>query len=386
MSLQLPNAEKPDLDVHPDAPHPNFRGARQARVHRAPWRNPRAHAPGRRRRSVNRRVAQSFSRRRWGACHIPLPRLPLVLGSDPKAMMAEIFGRTLWVMQGLGGSMHLTDVKRGFLGTSGIVGAGIPHAAGVAWAAADPQEGSMSSCASSVTAPRSRARSTKRSTSPRCGSSRLVFVMENNGYNVVTTSEQEDASAAAGEPLAVKAKAHAMPGVTVDGADPLAVYNTVGKRSTVRAPEEGPRWLNRRSIGYQPTATSLHHPACRCITRSTRPSPCLASAKSTKRLYAVIRPRVPRSPRARRHVVSSTGRRVDQRAAREMDEAVRFALASPSPHSSPVLEYNYAYEETCHGQMPYIAAIDAGIHQEMRATPASCISVRTSPRRKTTSS
>ena len=31
--------------------------------------------------------------------------------------------------------MHLTDVERGFLGTSGIVGQGIPHAAGVAWAA-----------------------------------------------------------------------------------------------------------------------------------------------------------------------------------------------------------------------------------------------------------
>ncbi len=60
---------------------------------------------------------------------------PLVLGSDPKAMMAEIYGRADGLCKGLGGSMHLTDVKRGFLGTSGIVGAGIPHAAGAAWAA-----------------------------------------------------------------------------------------------------------------------------------------------------------------------------------------------------------------------------------------------------------
>ena len=36
--------------------------------------------------------------------------------------------------------------------------------------------------------------------------------MENNGYNVVTRSEQEDANAAAGEPLAIKANAYAMPG------------------------------------------------------------------------------------------------------------------------------------------------------------------------------
>src|SRR6202166_1978546 len=60
---------------------------------------------------------------------------PLVLGSDPKAMMAEIYGRADGLCKGLGGSMHLTDVKHGFLGTSGIVGAGIPHAAGAAWAA-----------------------------------------------------------------------------------------------------------------------------------------------------------------------------------------------------------------------------------------------------------
>ena len=39
---------------------------------------------------------------------------PLVLGSDPKAMMAEIYGRADGLCKGLGGSMHLTDVKRGF--------------------------------------------------------------------------------------------------------------------------------------------------------------------------------------------------------------------------------------------------------------------------------
>ena len=62
-----------------------------------------------------------------------------------------------------------------------------------------------------------------------------IFVMENNGYNVVTTTAQEDANAAAGEPLSTKAKAFAMPGVTVDGFDPLAVYATVGD-AVERAP------------------------------------------------------------------------------------------------------------------------------------------------------
>src|SRR5437763_16370216 len=52
--------------------------------------------------------------------------------------------------------------------------------------------------------------------------------MENNSYNVVTRVEQEDANAAAGELLAMKARAFSMPGVTVDGADPEAVYAAVG--------------------------------------------------------------------------------------------------------------------------------------------------------------
>jgi TPP-dependent pyruvate/acetoin dehydrogenase alpha subunit len=53
---------------------------------------------------------------------------PLVLGSDPKAMMAEIYGRATGLCGGYGGSMHLADPERGFLGTSGIVGQGIPQA------------------------------------------------------------------------------------------------------------------------------------------------------------------------------------------------------------------------------------------------------------------
>ena len=56
-------------------------------------------------------------------------------------MMAEVYGRVDGLCKGLGGSMHLTDVKRGFLGTSGIVGAGIPHAAGAAWAAQIRRQG-----------------------------------------------------------------------------------------------------------------------------------------------------------------------------------------------------------------------------------------------------
>src|ERR1700751_1023009 len=41
---------------------------------------------------------------------------PIVLGTDPRVMMAEIYGRKDGLCKGYGGSMHLTDVERGFLG------------------------------------------------------------------------------------------------------------------------------------------------------------------------------------------------------------------------------------------------------------------------------
>ena len=64
---------------------------------------------------------------------------PIVLGTDTKAMMAEIYGKKTGLCKGYGGSMHLCDPAAGFLGTSGIVGQGIPQATGVAYAAADPR-------------------------------------------------------------------------------------------------------------------------------------------------------------------------------------------------------------------------------------------------------
>ncbi|MCL6628987.1 MAG: pyruvate dehydrogenase (acetyl-transferring) E1 component subunit alpha, partial [Armatimonadetes bacterium] len=54
----------------------------------------------------------------------------IVKGTDPKFVMAELFGKVTGVSKGKGGSMHMFDVKRGFLGGHGIVGCGMPLAIG----------------------------------------------------------------------------------------------------------------------------------------------------------------------------------------------------------------------------------------------------------------
>src|SRR6266851_3388750 len=58
----------------------------------------------------------------------------LAKGSDPRRIMAELFGRIDGLSKGKGGSMHLFDKSVNFLGGHGIVGAHLPLAAGAAFA------------------------------------------------------------------------------------------------------------------------------------------------------------------------------------------------------------------------------------------------------------
>ena len=98
---------------------------------------------------------------------------PIALGTDTKAIMAEIYGRKDGLCGGYGGSMHLVDPGRGFLGTSWYRRSGHPsgHRRRPGRRRLRKQDQVVLS-ASSATAPPSRAPSTSRSTWPRCGSSR----------------------------------------------------------------------------------------------------------------------------------------------------------------------------------------------------------------------
>ena len=164
---------------------------------------------------------------------------PLALGTPAAAMMAEVYGRATGLCGGYGGSMHLTDPGRGFLGTSGIVGQGIPQATGVAYAAQIRGEGQVVACFFGDGASKQGAFHESLNVAS-LWKLPIVYVLENNGYNVVTRAEQEDANAAAGEPLAVKARAYSMPGVTVDGGDPVAVYRAVAAAVARARAGQGP--------------------------------------------------------------------------------------------------------------------------------------------------
>jgi pyruvate dehydrogenase E1 component alpha subunit len=70
----------------------------------------------------------------------------LLRGAPMTALMAELLGRGTGICGGKGGSMHLTDVSHGAMGSYAIVGAHLPIAAGSAWAAQERATGQVVVC------------------------------------------------------------------------------------------------------------------------------------------------------------------------------------------------------------------------------------------------
>jgi TPP-dependent pyruvate/acetoin dehydrogenase alpha subunit len=267
---------------------------------------------------------------------------PIVLGTDPRVMMAEIYGRKDGLCKGYGGSMHLTDVGRGFLGTSGIVGQGIPHATGAAYAAQIEGRGRVVLSFFGDGASKQGAFHESLNVAS-LWKLPIVYVMENNSYNVVTRVEQEDANAAAGEPLAVKAKAFSMPGFTVDGADPVAVHDQVAAAVERARSGGGPTLVE--SLVYRlsahgniiaPPGVPLHFPEHEAIEVFGAPE----EYEAAKRGDPV--------PRFRARLVTDgtlSAGEADALAAAARDEmaaAVTYGVESPFPAAEDATRYVYA--------------------------------------------
>jgi TPP-dependent pyruvate/acetoin dehydrogenase alpha subunit len=267
---------------------------------------------------------------------------PLALGTDSSAMMAEIYGRQTGLCGGYGGSMHLADPDHGFLGTSGIVGQGIPHATGAASAAQIRGDGSvvLSFFGDGASKQGAFAESLNIASLWKLP---VVYVMENNNYNVVTRTEQEDANAAAGEPLAVKAKAYSMPGVTVDGGDPVAVYDVVHEAVERARAGGGPTLVESKVYRLSahgniiaPPGVPLHYPEHEAITVFGAREEYEAALRGDP------------VPRFRARLVgdgtlsAEEANAIAADAKAEMESAVQFAWESPYPEPEEAVNYVYA--------------------------------------------
>jgi pyruvate dehydrogenase E1 component alpha subunit len=143
----------------------------------------------------------------------------LAKGGDLNSFFAELYGKATGYCRGKGGSMHVADLDLGILGANGIVGAGIPIAAGAALAA--QMEGSDRVAVSFTGDGASDIGAFHESLNlAALWNLPTICVVENNGYaDFISQREHQKI-----ERISDRADAYGMPGITVDGNDVVAVY------------------------------------------------------------------------------------------------------------------------------------------------------------------
>ena len=140
-------------------------------------------------------------------------------GGDLNLMMAELFGRETGYCKGKGGSMHIADRDKGILGANGIVGAGHCISTGAGLSAKIRGTDQVCVC---FFGDGSTNQGTFHESLNMASIWKLpiIFVCENNHYGISMSQDRHQAI----KDVADRGAAYNIPGVSVDGNDPLAVY------------------------------------------------------------------------------------------------------------------------------------------------------------------
>ena len=169
-------------------------------------------------------------------------------GCTFKDMLAELYGRETGLCKGRGGSMHIADFARGMLGANAIVGGGIALAAGGALAIQTRGEKGVAvtffgdgACNQGILHETMNLASIWKLP--------LIFVCENNDWAESTPVSYSTSVTN----ISSRASAYGFPGLTVDAADAIAVYQAA-KEAVIRARNgQGPTLIEDkigRMIGH----------------------------------------------------------------------------------------------------------------------------------------
>ena len=167
-------------------------------------------------------------------------------GMDMEAAFAEIFGRKTGISGGLGGSMHLTDMELGLIGSFAIVGAGVPVAAGSALTCQLEGKGGLAMTffgdgSTNIGAFHETMNIAVVWNLP------ILFVCENNLYGeyspILSTTPYED--------LTRRAEGYAMRNEAVDGNDAQAVYEVIGRHAKIAREGGGPAFIECKTYRHK---------------------------------------------------------------------------------------------------------------------------------------
>ena len=255
----------------------------------------------------------------------------LARGTDPNVVMAELFGREGGTSRGRGGSMHLFDPERRFLGGYGIVGGNLPLAAGVALASDYKGEDSVTLCMFGDGASN---QGTFGETMNIAALWKLpiVFVVVNNQYGMGTAVHRHSAVT----DLSQKASCLGVPGERVDGMDVLAVREVVAEHVRTAREDRQPTLveaLTYRFRGHSAADPEVYR-SKEEVAQWRERDPILAFAKRLEEEGLLTEAELAEH---------------DRRAIEIVDRAVEWADSSPEPALESLYENVYVLGDQVQG-------------------------------------
>jgi pyruvate dehydrogenase E1 component alpha subunit len=250
----------------------------------------------------------------------------LAKGLPARLLWAEIAGKATGTCKGKGGPMHITYPKIGAMLTTGIVGSSMPIANGLAMAAQIRGEKRVvvayfGDGAANIGAFHESLNMAALWKLP------VLFVCQNNGYGEHTRYEASTSAAR----ISDRAAAYQMPGLTVDGNDPLAVHKAA-KQAVDRARSGGgPTLIEARTFRFFGHVFGDDD----------------SYMQEGEKAAAMARDPVPRFRAwliANGHASEAQLADMEAEIEREIDEAVAFALSSPTPDLAELRRDVFAQE------------------------------------------
>jgi pyruvate dehydrogenase E1 component alpha subunit len=269
----------------------------------------------------------------------------LARGADPQAVMAELFGRDTGVSHGRGGSMHMFDGERRFMGGYGIVGGNLPLAAGMALASDYKGTDEVTVC---VFGDGASNQGTFGETLNLAALWRLpvVFMVTNNQFGMGTAIERHSAVT----DLHRRGEGFGVPGMRCDGMDVVETQGVLCE--AIRRVREQRRPLLVEAVTYRFRGHSMADP----------------EEYRTKEQVAEWRERDPIPQFAERLVregqLEPDGlETIDRAVIGRVDDAVAFADSSPFPAPESLYDHIYVLGDQVGRGWYSVDERSAGVHR-----------------------
>lgn len=246
----------------------------------------------------------------------------LARGSDPKRVMAELFGRQDGVSHGRGGSMHLFDAGRRFMGGYGIVAGHMPLSLGVGYSTKYRDADEVTLC---LTGEGGMANGASHESLNMIGLYHLpvITVIVNNLYGMGTTVQES----AANPNLWERGAVYGMHGVRVDGMDVMAMRRAM--EEAIEHARNGEPTL-MEAITYRYRGHSVADPG------RYRTSEEVQSWRDQDPIERFFRQLTNADM-----ITDEVRAEIEQQVDAQVEEAVEFAENSPEPDPAGLLDHLY---------------------------------------------